>query len=324
MIDSSLELHVEAVQAHVAYCLYCQPYDGGDPVWVFGRRGTVDEVLDLEGVPENLRDEVAARISCPNCGKGGFERWEDYGAKSEHEIRADARWEKWYDEYQGRVEDFAAHLKQFPYLGLLHPVGKLIHDSINSFKAELVKDQVWRRARKPIGAKMPTVEDMMPPPPNLAAAEGRFSHFGQSVFYLANNDQAALAEILDRDSGENVGWVQDFQVHDAGRILDLRRDVNDAEDESIPIVALGLISEHLPSLQPNPDSAWKPEYFVPRFIADVARHEGFDGIMFESRKHYYCNLVLFSWNEDRIEPDGTPRLVTLDTKALPGSEQPDF
>lgn len=55
-------------------------------------------------------------------------------------------------------------------------------------------------------------------------------------------------------------------------------------------------------------SEWRPEYFLPRYIADCARQSDFNGILFSRRKHYSENLVLFSWNESQVKPIGGPKL----------------
>jgi len=56
---------------------------------------------------------------------------------------------------------------------------------------------------------------------------------------------------------------------------------------------------------------WKPEYFVPRFIADCARASGFAGIRFQSPRHYDRNLVLFAWSDDGLIPEGEPSIIKL-------------
>jgi hypothetical protein len=126
------------------------------------------------------------------------------------------------------------------------------------------------------------------------------------VFYLASSPQGALAETLDPSQGEGIGWVQRFSVPAATKVLNLV--APDFYDEyQVPILALGLINR-LPRLIPKPDSPWKPEYFIPRFIADCAREHGIAGVVFESRKHLDKNLALFRWVPSKVRPIREPRL----------------
>ncbi|HEV2147429.1 MAG TPA: RES family NAD+ phosphorylase [Longimicrobiaceae bacterium] len=274
--------------------------------------------MDHVGVPEGDRDEVAELLLCPHCGRDSFERWDDYGEKPEEEIEADRRWATWREKFEGRVEDFAAHLRRFPYLGLNHPIGRKISSTIRDFPKTGLGAQSWCRARRPDGARVFGPMDLNPPPPRHAHAEGRFNHYGQSVFYLAESEQAALQETLNADAGEGFAWVQQFDLPVLQDILDLRTSFFAAKTLDLPILALGLIHSHLPQLVPEKDSAWKPEYFVPRFIADCARAQGFRGIIFNSQRHYEVNLVLFSWGDLKITPTGEPKLVLM--KKLPSDD----
>ena len=60
-------------------------------------------------------------------------------------------------------------------------------------------------------------------------------------------------------------------------------------------------------LAPPRDSPWKPEYFVPRYIADCAREAGFKAIRFQSARAYGTNIVLFEWDDASIRPLGEPQ-----------------
>ena len=116
-----------------------------------------------------------------------------------------------------------------------------------------------------------------------------------------------MMEILGK--GECLCWVQQFTIKEVSNLLDLSSYVSAEEDD--PILALGLINVKLPSIVPNKKSPWKPEYFIPRFIADCAKHQGFGGVIFNSPKHYESNLVLFNWDEHSILPINRPRTLEL-------------
>jgi hypothetical protein len=61
--------------------------------------------------------------------------------------------------------------------------------------------------------------------------------------------------------------------------------------------------------RPNPASPWKPEYFVPRFVADAARAAGFRGILYHSNKFDGYNAVLFAWTAREVQPEGEPEIL---------------
>lgn len=302
---------VERLDPLVLYCENDQPYDNEDEelIWVQGHRVSVGDFLADKGVAEALYEAVAAELSCRECGRTSFGLWDDIGLETADERDHRERWAKWDRKYSGHVEEFAKHLEAYPYLGLAHPIGRRIQKAIAAFPRTTLGKREWWRARKPDGARRFTSKDMSPPPPDKAMSEGRFNHYGQVVFYLASSRQATLAETLDPVRREAIAWVQQFSVPAKTEVLDLVAPGFHREAE-VPILALGLM-HRVPHLQPNPRSPWKPEYFLPRFIADCARQHGIAGIVFESRKHVGQNLALFRWKRSKVRARGAPCLDQL-------------
>ncbi len=68
-------------------------------------------------------------------------------------------------------------------------------------------------------------------------------------------------------------------------------------------------------LRPDPDSPWKPEYFVPRFVADAARAAGFRGILYCSTRLAGYNAVLFEWTAREVRPEGEPEILEYPFRA---------
>lgn len=66
--EQMVDRYKRLVQPEIYYCYNCQPYDGGDPVWVLGDETDLEDVFDSYEVPEELRDDVASRLKCRNCG----------------------------------------------------------------------------------------------------------------------------------------------------------------------------------------------------------------------------------------------------------------
>ena len=142
------------------------------------------------------------------------------------------------------MDEFAAQLERFPYLGGIHDVGREILNSIPTFPRIALSARRWWRARKANGARVFTSADLQAPPQGEAAAEGRFNHYGQSVFYLGATQRAALREIIDIAGVDRFGWVQEFAVAELPNVLHLR--IKDwSEELTPPLIAVGLTSEYI-------------------------------------------------------------------------------
>ncbi|HUI90843.1 MAG TPA: RES family NAD+ phosphorylase [Chitinivibrionales bacterium] len=299
-----LEKFTIAVQEEVAYCDTCQPWDGGDTIWIHGVEVDWEDVFNDCEVPKEYREEVASRIQCPFCGSS-LDIFCTIGVKSKWERNFEMQSDQWQEKNKSRFDDFYAFLQKFPYLGCSHELGKTIINSINNFPKSKILDEKWYRSRKVNSSVIFSPSDMMPPDPDkVEIPEGRFNHFGQPVFYLSRSKECAATEALDSDEG--MVWTQEFRIKGIKDILDLAPDgtwpeVPDGFDE----IAFGLV--HCDTINKTPlSSGWKPEYFIPRFIADVAKMMGYDGIKFKSSKTYHENLVLFKWDINNIEAVGTP------------------
>ena len=58
-------------------------------------------------------------------------------------------------------------------------------------------------------------------------------------------------------------------------------------------------------------AGWRPEYFIPVYVADAAKHAGFKGIRFSSTRSYRdVNLVVFD-EDARVKADGKPFTFNL-------------
>jgi len=163
-----------------------------------------------------------------------------------------------------------------------------------------------------------TTADLQPPNPERdEIPEGRFNHFGQACWYLSNEAEAAAAEVT--SSEERLAWVQGWKVEHARNVLDLRAwyaDDDRAFDQegrplAFPLLAIALIfGDHLSETSER-KCALRPEYLVPRFVADAARHAGYSGILFKSVRSLGENLILFD-GQAALIPVGEPKLTQLD------------
>jgi hypothetical protein len=289
-------------------------------VWVLGEQADLEELFDSFEVPESVRDEVAENLQCPSCGYQ-FERWANYGRKSEaekqYEKLIDKKQKEWLGKYRQMLDDFMGFIEKYPYLGAKHNLGKKIIEIIPKFPLRNIQNSNWYRARKISGGKIFTHSDMTAPDPDkIQVSEGRFNHYGQSHFYLANTAEGAAKELL-ANTDEKLAWIQNIIVHNANSILDVRVGFHEPEpDPDSPVIAMGLIyfSDVLNSAVER-NKYWKPEYFVPRFVADAAKHAGFKGILYISNHHYSDNLVLFDPSIITYEFKGEPYILTLNDEA---------
>lgn len=307
-LDQDVRQRVEDLAADIQSCEYCP--ENEDSFYI-GEPMEIQELLGQAGVDEDDLDAYLPLISCPNCGVGGrdFNVHDEVGMPTSEELLHRERWNEWTRELRPRVTEFAAQLEAYPYLGGIHDLGREILSALPNFPRVTLPGRRWWRARKADGARAFTVQDLQPPPPGMAAAEGRFNHYGQSVFYLGGTQRAALRETIDIHGVDRVAWLQEFSCGDIENILDLR--VKDwSEELTPPLIAVGLTSEYISTSAST--TAWKPEYLVPRFIADCARYAGYRGIVFNSAKHSDENIVLFAWEDLGITPAGEPGLRLVD------------
>ena len=119
--------------------------------------------------------------------------------------------------------------------------------------------------------------------------------------------------------GESIVWMQKWIVEHLDPILNLvvfgpedLDQVSESRLEELPLLATAMIfGDHL---YQNVDRAagWKPEYFIPVYVAYAAKRAGFKAIRFTSTRAYRePNLVIFD-SDAPVEPDGDPFTFKLE------------
>ncbi|MCX6829861.1 MAG: RES family NAD+ phosphorylase [candidate division Zixibacteria bacterium] len=291
-----IERLIKEISADICYCYNCQPYEGGEPFWILGERTDLEELFDDYDVPEDKRNEIADAMKCPWCGTH-FQRGIEVGIKTKSRRELEKKLTVWRNRYANDFEDFAAFLEKFPYLGIKHTIGKKIITNLSTFPKKDIKDDKWFRARTIVGSKRLSCADFKAPDQEVVKIpEGRFNHYGQSHWYLASTEYGAAYEAASYN--DDILWVQCVNIRYAVDILDLR--VSDYEtDLGLPVLATGIIFSSIIRRDVIHDRNWKPEYFVPRFIADCAKLHSFQGILFDNDKFHGANLVLF--HPDRVD-----------------------
>jgi hypothetical protein len=308
-----------AIQSEIVSCPNEQSFDEGDTIWISGSPTDIPDLLMQHDVPEDMEEEVVARLHCPACGSP-LEPWQEVGTKysfeSTHEFTVGTALRK-YDE---KLHGFDIFLLKSPMSGFAHPLGKTIIREIRKAPRTALHKPMWYRARatKEYGFGVTPVE-LVP--------DQRYNSSGIAHWYFADNPECAVAEI---DNG-GAGWVQRFEIDGLTDLLDLRSwkpddpRVLDEEGDYHPphgllLAALiygdFLAQMYYPELPNDREKRkWKPEYLVSRFVAEAARHAGFKGILCGSTRYPGENLIVFdsNWAPKTI---CEPIHVTLDADGM--------
>ena len=205
-----------------------------------------------------------------------------------HQLEED----RWF-EHEPKVREFEDYLRRHPYLGMSHDTGKTIFDILSRMGKVKVREKGWFRAVAARSDKLVSTAQMYPA--EYAKYDGRFHHYGhKSVLYLADTKENAAFEVLGGKGKSGIVWTQQFIVNTES-ILDLSGWAEDSNwEHSLLAAALFRYWVIRPTLR---ERLWKPEYLVPRFVADCARYHDFKGIKVAKREGYEI-LVLFDWNKE--------------------------
>ncbi|WP_335872262.1 hypothetical protein [Bacillus sp. 2205SS5-2] len=138
-LNKTAEKYKNKAQIELNYCITCQPYDGGDYIWIIGNETTIDEIFDSVRCPEEYREDIAAHLKCPNCGKSGFERYEVAGTEDSSVLEEERKYQHIISRFADKLYDFRLHLEKYPSLALAHPMGKKIHKEITKSNVESIE-----------------------------------------------------------------------------------------------------------------------------------------------------------------------------------------
>jgi len=305
---SKTKEYAELIKAVIISCPNCKVIDQGE-------RSSVKEQFTESQVPHNLQEEVVKLLRCSNINcPGGLKPDTSIlvqQPKERQRIRQMRRWEMTL--YPSRFAGFETFLTLYSYLGLEHEIGKEILANISKFKKITIKEQIYYRARRIESGIKFTRKDMeAPDPEQVEIPEGRFNHFGQSYWYWGRTQEIVAKETL--AAAEEFVWMQKFKINQIENILDLTDESYQRQPEAIPVLAAGIIHNRIFLDRPR-STGWKPEYFIPRFIADVAKYKGFSGILYDSACDYSKDKNLVLWKPDlslkELEFEGEPYIFQL-------------
>lgn len=269
-----------------------------------------DDELDLENNFITFRDFLE-EIDCPrkyySTIDGMFEcRWCGSTISLDDDIVLPSQEEQEYDEvceeiskgaYSSKLRKFAKYLEKYPYLGAYHSLGKEIIEGIEDMDLINIKNQNWYRARNSDDEILLKKKDMEPPnPTKVLIGEGRFNHYGQSHFYLGNTENTCYKEVSSEK--HKFCWIQKINIVELNKVLDLSCIFSPAMSELNSLIFSSINYTGILTIPVLKDNNWKPEYFVPRFIADVAKMSGINAIKYKSSVSSGDNLVIFKFDKN--------------------------
>lgn len=215
------------------------------------------------------------------------------------------------------LEGFHRFLSIYPYLGLGDPngTGQKIRMAIQKHPRKILDPEVWFRARRLKEGHIFTSAEMgAPDSKKVPVGEGRYNHTGQSFLYLASDPETAHCEINNWDD-ETSCAMQKFRATDKLEVLDLRHDDRKL-NLNTDLLLIAVIYNGYLEFIPDQDTSWRPEYFVPRFLADCARLEEFEAIWFSSVWDFGENLVVFPKNIPAFVFEGRCEIFNTKVKTL--------
>jgi RES domain-containing protein len=199
------------------------------------------------------------------------------------------------------IDELSLLGRQTPFLLLAHEfageVLNVIRSHAKAVQAMALPGQLFRARRvDQILGLSQNPENVLTfgPAPIQYIGEGRFNHAGNSVLYVSDMLETAKLEVGGKEEEVCVAGLA-FDLPPA-----LVLDLIDIDEESVSFDILNAIAWSALLAAPNVGSGWsKPQYVFSRFVADCARHSGFDAIRYGSTRHSSgTNYVLLNPPED--------------------------
>lgn len=306
------EKYCEKIQHKIHYCTYCQPYDGGEYVWILGREYCLYDLFDEFDVPKKSRENIAHYLSCPNCGHSNFEEYEIIGLEDDFDNETRLRLEMLSKKYAKEIDELSIYIKLYPSLALKNKFARRIAREFSEKKLKSTNiDGKWYRARVVSESKIYGFDDLHVPQIGIPN-EGRYNYAGQNFLYLARDERTAITEVLKSDQPALV-WVQEYENVKIDNVLDLRSDWDDLgineSDIITALLAFGILEQKVDENKRN----YKPEYYITKFISDLARNEGYTGIIYNSTIAYSENVVIFDLKNATIDCILKPRIKIFES-----------
>jgi hypothetical protein len=296
------------IQSLIEYCLYCQPYDEGEPVWIHGDRIELYELMEDCNIPDNNQEKIAQNLFCPYCGNESFDLTLDVGVKTKFDKDVDKHLGEARRIYGKEIKGLERLLEQYPLLAYQNRLAKRIYKEIKNKKLPVISiGGNFFRSRKMESSEIINSHKMYNPSLGKPT-EGRFNHAGQSHLYLASDKITAIKEVI---SGEHslLVWCQEFKISvPVSDILDLSFNWDYLTPSTSTLLLSLKMSNAIERNDRNTEN-WKPDYYLTRYIMDCAKSAGYNGIKYNSTKQSVSyDLVLFYPEKIKIKTIGNPSI----------------
>ncbi len=177
---------------------------------------------------------------------------------------------------ESSLSRLSALARRTPFFVLAYPLAVQVRREISELSSRLLPRTLpgnWYRGR------LKSIEEACSgdfgPPPKSITQEGRYNHAGRPVVYLADAPATCWEECR-RPSGPFS--IARFAFKHPLRILDL------CEPDGLDQGLAAMLFSSLMSA-PSENNGWdRPEYTITRFVADCARFESVDGILYPSTR----------------------------------------
>lgn len=296
----------DIIQSEIYSCALCQPYDSGEVVWVIGEQINISELFFGHELNDDQIERICTHLQCPWCGADNIESYSEIGVKPHYEIISEKIIKDSSEKYGESIFELQKTITQYPFLVYKHPLANKIYCEIEKkqFPITEITGQYYR-VREVRNSEVLLSKRMTNPPIGKSKA-GRFNHPGQSHYYLSENKDTAIQEVVvDKDAA--LVWIQKFNIETKiENILDLSYSIEVVSPTfSTLYVALKLYDRF--NLSNLNNENWKPDYYLTRFIMDCAKQLGYNGIKYNSSKvSYNKNLVIFYPDKFDIKPIDEP------------------
>lgn len=304
------------VQKKIYYCSECQPYDGGEPVWIYGEPIDLDDLLMTCNIEEKYWDKITACLSCPNCGNSFLEISSRVALQTKYEKELESLLNKTNLKFRDKINKLTSLLEATPFLAYKDPLAKKIYKEIKEKTFPITKvnlTESYFRARK-VNNKDIFDSSKMLNAPKGKPTEGRYNHSGQSHLYISESKETAIKEVAQNDANFLV-WVQEIKFeNEFNNILDLTFDSTNISTVENPLLLSLSMFNVLGSSKKNLEY-WRPDYFMTRYIMDCTKDLGYNGIKYNSTKtEFEFNIVLFYPEKNKIKYVGKPIIEIFRTK----------
>ncbi len=213
-------------------------------------------------------------------------------AANQEEVRRSLLSRRFDRRYARQLADFRDHLVRFPMLGCQHAFARTLVHAVMGLDGTTLESRVWYRAGEHKPGKPPKMEARAR---EQATTAHRFNQMGQVAWYLGMDRGTAAVEVLRAPKPDVCVWIAEVEILEPVEVLDLRTSLS-GEDPAGHWILRNVVDRRFISEPVGDDDKSRPQYRVPQFVGDLARKQGFRGLLYDCSRPVALersNLVLF-------------------------------